>query len=165
VATGVISQAARDDIDLSPYLASSSLVGVRLWTRRDRSVIERWPRVNLPAHWQDAGDVVGPRISFAIDELPRPQLVGRITLRGMSESSDSARIGIYLHPEYCGLGLGSSSLLAVQRHLFRSGMKRLLLDVAQDNTRAVRAYLRAGWEVLTTFQRAGFPFYEMQVRP
>ena len=167
MATGVIVPGCAPHPDLGidelPYLAASSLVGLRLWTRRDRSAMGRWPRVDLPMHWQDAGEVSGPRISFAIDELPSTQLVGRVTLRDATE--ETARIGIYLHPERCGHGLGSSALLALQRHLFRFGMHALRLDVAQDNTRAVRAYLRAGWAVVDSFSRGGFGYYEMQVRP
>jgi RimJ/RimL family protein N-acetyltransferase len=163
VATGVTNRAGDLHRELPPYMAASTLVGVRLWTRRDRSALDLWPRPELPAHWQATETVVGPRISFAIDALPATALVGRITLRDLTE--ESARIGIYMHPAHCGQGLGSGALLAFQRHMFREGMTHLTLDVAQDNTRAVRAYLRAGWLVAASFQRCGFPYYEMQVRP
>lgn len=145
------------------YLGAGTLVGVRLWSRRDRSAIQHWPRPELPSHWMDAAACTGERISFAIDALPAPQLVGRITLREVTE--DSARLGIYLHPEQCGQGLGSAALLAFQRYIFREGLRGLTLDVAQDNSRAVRAYLRAGWHVTDSMYRNGFVYYEMQVHP
>lgn len=164
MATGVSQAFIEQYCELLPYLAASTLVGIRLWTRRDRSAVERWPRIDLPSHWQATGQIIdGPRVSFAIDHLPAQLVVGRITLRDITE--ESAHIGIYLHPEHCGNGLGSAALMAFQRHFFRQGMVHLSLDVAQDNTRAVRAYLRAGWTVSSSFQRCGFGYYEMQVRP
>lgn len=149
-----------DNEDL--YLAQSTTVGLRTWTRRDRSTIGRWPQVSAPAHWADIGPTDGgSRISFAVDALVRGGLIGRISLRDIQEFT--AKLGIYLHPTWVGQGYGSQALLALQRHVARHGLRWLTLDVAIDNTRAVRVYHKTGWKVIGFVQRGGYDYYEMRI--
>lgn len=138
-------------------------VRVRKWERRDRSAIEHWPRPELPAGWLDAGAVVGPRVSFAVDTWPAGQLIGRITLRDIQ--ADAARIGIYLHPEWCNQGYGSEALRLVVAAAPQWGIRQLDLDVAADNLRAIRAYQKAGFRVVAALQRGGLLFWEMTHAP
>ena len=116
---------------------------VRAWHRRkDRSVIERWPAAELPAHWiQSADENDGRRVSWAIDQ--DGQLVGRITLRGFNQ--DRARLGIYLHPGCYGQGIGTEAL---RQFVGLAPVSTLRLDVRADNQRAIRCYQNAGFRTL-----------------
>lgn len=144
------------------YIASDSEIGVRPWTRQDRSALARWPSHEIPAHWAQSGPVRGPRVSYAVDILTTAQLIGRITLR--NQVGGIADLGIYLHPEWCGQGLGPAALLVMQHYLFAQDMQLLTLDVAVDNDRAIRAYQRAGWAQEGRIERSGHAYYVMSVR-
>ena len=54
---------------------------------------------------------------------------------------------LYLHPDYWGKGLGHDVLLSVSEIAQDQGADRIQLFVFRKNTRAVRAYLRAGFRV------------------
>lgn len=151
-------------IAASQYITADVQVGIRQWTRQDRSAIERWPRSAIPAHWASAGPVTGMRASYAVDVLPpaSPQLIGRITLRNPREHR--ADLGIYLHPEWCGQGYGSAALLVMQRYLWGVGMQALTLEVAVENNRALRAYQRAGWQTEGRVERDGHVYLRLEVR-
>lgn len=146
------------------YLVTGSLCGVREWRRRDRSTLETWPAVQLPAHWRSVEPVAGERHSYAIDALPAPALIGRISLREVDH--EQARLGIYLRPDYVGRGYGTAALAVFQRWVFRSlGLAALVLDVAADNRRAIACYQRAGWQTTASVSRGGHTYLEMVVRP
>ena len=44
-----------------------------------------------------------------------------------------------------------------------AGYHALRLDVAMDNQRAIRCYVRCGWVVVMSFSREGHWYYEMQL--
>lgn len=145
------------------YLASSTLIGIRSWTRRDRRMQGRWPTdPTLPPHWLAGASTEEPRISFAVDAMYASVLIGRVTLRLRDKLS--AHLGIILHPEWCGKGYGTAALLVIQQLQAQSGLQLLTLDVANDNERAKRAYARLGWEVTGETTRSGHRYILMQVR-
>lgn len=143
-------------------LATAARVSLRAWHRRkDRSAIEQWPQSELPPHWGLVESSAGQRVSFAIDLAAEQRLIGRITLRDMTPRS--ARLGIYLHPAYTSQGLGSEAFAICCQHADRVlQLDCLRLDVAVDNERAIRCYRRCGFELLTTVERQGYQFYEME---
>jgi RimJ/RimL family protein N-acetyltransferase len=115
-------------------------VTVRPWNRRkDRSAIERWPAPSIPEHWMRVLPA-GQRQSWAI-EL-RSELVGRLSLREIGLVHNTARMGIYLHPDRYGQGIGTAAILAF---LPLSPVDFLIADVALDNERARRCYDKAGF--------------------
>jgi RimJ/RimL family protein N-acetyltransferase len=128
--------------------AGASLI-VRAWTRRDRRAIEHWPAPTTPARWQEIEPTAGPRFSYAI-ELGG-LLIGRITLRDFEE--DTARLGIYLHPDHIGQGHGTAALKLFLARLWTPSIVRL--DVAAGNRRAVRCYEKCGF-VPVEERRAGY---------
>lgn len=130
----------------------NSRVALRRWDRRrDRSAMTRWPAYNpaLPAHWlTPVQPVREERQHIAIAPAPgvvmTPPLVGRITLHSIEEGA--ARLGIALHPDMLGLGLGGEALDLLWQHAWRNlGLAALRLDVAADNRRAVACYRAAGF--------------------
>lgn len=59
---------------------------------------------------------------------------------------DSAQVvGVYLRPEHRGTGLAGQLLRAAQAWAGRSGVRRMLLHVHEDNPRAAALYRRLGY--------------------
>lgn len=125
---------------------------VRPWTRRDRRAMEQWPLPTVHAEWLQVGITKpGPRLSYAIEHGAHP--IGRISLREMD--SHSARLGIYLRPDYCSQGYGAEGLRLFLGYYFYGLRRQILrLDVASANIRAVRMYERLGFEVTRCEWRA-----------
>jgi RimJ/RimL family protein N-acetyltransferase len=143
------------------YLAHGARTAIRLWARRDRRAIERWPASDVPDHWRDIEPTSGERQSFAVCSIhgDHHTLVGRITLRDMREGS--ARIGIVVHPAHRGRGIGSDALTTICR-VVRPELTQLVLDVALDNTAAIRCYRKAGWrEIGLVNYRNGHAYLDM----
>lgn len=61
------------------------------------------------------------------------------------ERRRSHNLGVRVHPEWCGRGVGSEMLAVVRDWWFAGGMKLLRLDVASANARAVRCYEKVGF--------------------
>lgn len=135
-------------------------VNLRTWhRRRDRHEIDRWPPYlpELPAHWVVSPPVSGPRVSLAITR--GPVLVGRVTLRNIANGA--ADLGIAIHPEHLGQGLGVTSLCLLAQYARQQRLTVLRLDVAEDNRRAVRCYERAGFVVIGERWRSEFRYLDM----
>jgi GNAT superfamily N-acetyltransferase len=54
---------------------------------------------------------------------------------------------LYLLPEHHGTGIGSLALAEVERIARDNTASALVLNVNRHNTKAIRAYERAGWQV------------------
>jgi GNAT superfamily N-acetyltransferase len=57
---------------------------------------------------------------------------------------------LYLLPEYHGAGVGARALAEVEQIARDSAATALVLNVNRHNTKAIRAYQRAGWHVAET---------------
>lgn len=149
---------------LTTYLASSSRIGIRPWNRRsDRRKIGRWPPYfpALPAHWLAAPPASGVRVSYAIDLLSGSGLlVGKISL--LLISNGIARLGIALHPNHLGNGIGVEAFGLIPKIVARQGVALIQLDVAESNTRAYRCYARSGFIVVGNVSRGGYCYHQME---
>ncbi|MGQ9479928.1 GNAT family N-acetyltransferase [Chloroflexus sp.] len=131
-------------------------VKIRPWRRADTLMQERWPRYsepfsslwNIPRPYQaDRDDQVwtGATETWAI-ELRSGTLIGRLSLREIDRQRRSARLGISLAQPYVGQGFGGEALRLFLAYYFGSlGYRRMVLDVAAFNRRAVRCYQRLGF--------------------
>lgn len=54
---------------------------------------------------------------------------------------------LYLLPEYHGTGIGARALAEVEQIARDNAAARLVLNVNRHNTKAIRAYERAGWKI------------------
>jgi len=57
---------------------------------------------------------------------------------------------LYLLPEHHGAGIGARALAEVEQIARDSAASALVLNVNRHNTKAIRAYQRAGWHVAET---------------
>jgi diamine N-acetyltransferase len=54
---------------------------------------------------------------------------------------------LYLLPEYHGKGIGAMALARVEQIAQQAGAHKIVLNVNKHNTKAIRAYERAGWRI------------------
>lgn len=81
---------------------------------------------------------------YTIENKER-QIIGSITLRDIKDLN-SARLGITLGADFVSQGYGTEALqLYLDHYFFKEGFRRLILDVAATNLRAVRCYNRLGF--------------------
>jgi RimJ/RimL family protein N-acetyltransferase len=72
--------------------------------------------------------------------------IGYLGLRCVDwETGTVGKVGMRVHPDWCGQGVGTSILRSVTRWSFEHGFARWRLDVAASNARAVRCYEKAGF--------------------
>jgi RimJ/RimL family protein N-acetyltransferase len=134
------------------YTITGARIGIRPWNRRrDRQQIDRWPPYSpaLPEHWlASPAPAHGECVSYAVDLLSAPtadRLVGRISVRQFT-------LGVVLHPDHLGAGLGTEALRLFVDASRSAGMVLLRLYVAAENIRAHRCYQRCGFvNVLATW--------------
>jgi RimJ/RimL family protein N-acetyltransferase len=88
---------------------------------------------------------------FGIEEIAGARLVGSCQLLNIRSESRSADLQVRIgEPDARGRGLGTDAVRALVRYgLGELGLHRIALSVRADNERAIRAYLKCG------FQREG----------
>jgi ribosomal-protein-alanine N-acetyltransferase len=68
------------------------------------------------------------------------------------DGPDIVRLGLGVRPDACGRGCGASFVAFVARETAsRHPRRRIDLEVAADNPRAIRAYERAGFQVVDAY--------------
>lgn len=90
-------------------------------------------------------------------ELPGGGLIGHATLCGGDTPARAAEFAIILGPLHRGQGLGTAATELMLRHGFGNlGLHRIHLGVYEYNTRARRAYAKAGFRVEGVQRQAVF---------
>lgn len=149
------------------------LVTLRPAGEQDRSAIYHWlaesdltasmlgppvfPETPVPT-WQQFCEDYGPHFfdgtrqesgrSFII-EVDGP-VVGHVSYDGMDLDRGVVELDIWLAcQEVCGHGYGSDTLVTLARYLHETfGVTEIILRPSRRNTRAIRAYARAGFAML-----------------
>lgn len=94
--------------------------------------------------WSTNADSTG--VGFAVSPRDGSALIGHVALYGATPVTRSATVGIVMSPEATGKGLGTDALRTLVRYGFDEfGLNRIELQVWAFNTRAVRAYEKAGF--------------------
>jgi len=149
---------------MSPTLPlESSRLRIRPLRRQDLDERQRWTPFNDPLHliwdmpacsqrendnWFNLMTDRRRRLTYGVEDL-NGRLVGMISLRDISWGR-SARLGIALSSDHVGQGYGTECLQLLLPYFFLSlKFRKMVLDVAAANLRAVRCYRRLG------FQRTG----------
>jgi RimJ/RimL family protein N-acetyltransferase len=145
--------AAGARVRLRPF-RSSDLARVVAWRRDDE--------VRHGALWGDAP--FGPRqaqrwlravsngldpsrLTFAIELGGSGRLIGVTNLTRIDRRVGTAYFGVAIGEKDCwGQGYGREVLALVLRRAVGLGLRKVLLEVASDNARAIALYRRAGFE-------------------
>jgi RimJ/RimL family protein N-acetyltransferase len=96
-----------------------------------------------------------PERNRAYAGLYGERFIATLLLRDLDAANGTAEVGIVVHPGYLGRGLGPRILRAFAAVLAREGLRRLRLDVAAFNRRAIAAYRSVGF--LPSGERWGEP--------
>ena len=79
----------------------------------------------------------------------RKETVGTIGLRALDFHRGEGTLGIIIRSDRVGCGLGSDAVRTLVGFGFEElGLERIVLDVAEDNTRAIRCYETVGFRLV-----------------
>lgn len=136
----------------------SARIAIRPWQHHDEIEVDRWPPYNDPLEpiwnlprqsggsWGTGFDWSSTRRTWAVDDVTG-HLAGRISLREVDERRGSARLGITFGAPFVSKGLGTEALALFLDYYFNElGFATMVLDVAAPNERAVRCYVRLGFQ-------------------
>lgn len=109
--------------------------------------VERWWRGLTPEHVREKarGDDEGA-VVFAI--VAGPEVAGMIQyFEELDEEYRHASVDLFLGTPYQGRGLGTDAVRTMVRHLIADrGHRRLTIDPAAHNERAIRCYEKVGFK-------------------
>lgn len=113
--------------------------------------------------WVGSRSDAPERLDLVIVDNATGEFAGEAVLNEFNRAEQSANFRIVLRgPAWFGRGLGSEATELTARHAFEHiGLKRLTLDVREDNERAIRAYQKAGFVPTGTFEEAGVNWVDM----
>jgi RimJ/RimL family protein N-acetyltransferase len=94
------------------------------------------------------------RITLAIELLAGSRLVGLTNLTRIDRRAGTAYFGIVVGEKDCwGKGIATESLRLMMRRAAALKLRKVLLEVAADNPRAVELYRRAGFQTEGVLRR------------
>ena len=127
----------------------------RLIVWRDDAEIRRtalWGRARFgpkeAERWLRSLGVDRSRVTLAIELRGSARLVGLTVLNRVDPHSRTAYFGIVVGEKDCwGRGIARQALALMLRRAAAMRLRKVLLEVAADNPRAMRLYRRAGFHV------------------
>ncbi|HEY2996150.1 MAG TPA: GNAT family protein [Methylomirabilota bacterium] len=155
-----------------PRALRGEQVRLRAFRREDLPRVMAWRRdeeLRRGALWSDAP--FGPReaqrwlravsdgadasrVTLAVELLAGSRLVGLTNLTRIDRRAGTAYFGIVIGEKDCwGKGIASESLRLMLRRAARLRLRKVLLEVAADNPRAVALYQRAGFHTEGVLRR------------
>jgi putative acetyltransferase len=111
----------------------------------NHALIERWNA--------SLDEVTFKPILVCIEEDGEERIIGRATLmHNVSPATKHrAELGIVIHDDYQGNGIGSNLVLFMLYVARSKGLKKVILDVFADNDRAVHVFEEAGFDIEGVF--------------
>ncbi|NBI06554.1 GNAT family N-acetyltransferase [Senegalia massiliensis] len=89
--------------------------------------------------------------SYSI-KLTSGKLIGYLTIREIKRFRKISTLGLVLDPNYMNNGYGTESLIIFLNYYFQNlKMKKMILQVAKFNKRAIRCYEKCGFRLLTEY--------------
>jgi RimJ/RimL family protein N-acetyltransferase len=142
---------------------------IRHWSRNDLDELAAWPRYQFP----DEGFVFSFKektpeerdrlfrsredrtdMMVLIIDHASHRVMGYISLQEMDWiNREVGNIGFRIEPSWCNRGIGTLVLRSVSQWCFDCGLRKLRLDVAASNNRAVRCYEKVGFMRTREFWR------------
>jgi RimJ/RimL family protein N-acetyltransferase len=108
---------------------------------------QRWLRA--------VSDGVDPsRLTLAVELRESDRLVGLTTFTRIDRRAGTAYFGVVIGEKDCwGKGIARETLTLMLRRAAGLGLRKILLEVAADNLRAIALYRRAGFETEGVLRR------------
>ena len=155
-----------------PRALRGEQVRLRGFRREDLPRVMAWRRdeeLRRGALWSDApfgpreaqrwlravsGGADASRVTLAVELLAGSRLVGLTNLTRIDRRAGTAYFGIVIGEKDCwGKGIASESLRLMLRRAAGLRLRKVLLEVAADNPRAVALYQRAGFHTEGVLRR------------
>jgi RimJ/RimL family protein N-acetyltransferase len=94
------------------------------------------------------------RLTLAVELRASGRLVGLTNLTRIDRRSRTAYFGVVIGEKDCwGQGIAHETLQLILKRASKLGLRKILLEVASDNPRAIALYRRAGFEVEGVLRR------------
>lgn len=94
------------------------------------------------------------RLTFAVELRASGRLVGLTNLTRIDRRTGTAYFGVVIGEKDCwGQGIARETLSLILRRATALGLRKVLLEVAGDNPRAIELYRRAGFETEGVLRR------------
>ncbi len=94
------------------------------------------------------------RVTFAVELRASGRLVGLTNLTRIDRRNGTAYFGVVIGEKDCwGQGIAREALTLVLRRAATLGLRKVVLEVAGDNPRAIALYRRAGFETEGVLRR------------
>jgi RimJ/RimL family protein N-acetyltransferase len=94
------------------------------------------------------------RVTFAVELRASGRLVGLTNLTRIDRRGGTAYFGVVIGEKDCwGRGIAHETLRLMLRRAVGLGLRKVLLEVADDNPRAIALYRRAGFETEGVLRR------------
>jgi RimJ/RimL family protein N-acetyltransferase len=151
---------------------SGDRVRLRAFRRADLARVIAWRRdeeLRRGALWSDApfGIREGQRwlravsdgfdttrLTFAVELRATGRLVGLTNLTRIDRRTRTAYFGVVIGEKDCwGQGIAHETLQLILKRAGKLGLRKILLEVASDNPRAIALYRRAGFETEGVLRR------------
>ncbi len=146
-----------------PKILYGRRVVLREMSRADVDEIAKWPPFLEPAmswanldlqrhsgrdfYYHNGRSSYDRRRYVVIDD--EEETVGTIGLRALDFHRGEGTLGIIIRSDRVGRGLGSDAVRTLVGFGFEElGLERIVLDVAEDNTRAIRCYETVGFRLV-----------------
>jgi RimJ/RimL family protein N-acetyltransferase len=150
---------------ISQNVFEQGIVAVRPMRRADVDAFAAWGihtdplfrHFNLPRLSKGVADQMWAFLAGAPEErrpfagLLGDRVVASLIVRELDRAAGVGELGIILDPAWIGRGLGRRILAAFISVLAAEGFRRLQLEVAGYNERAIAAYRAAGFAVLDEY--------------
>lgn len=144
-------------------------VRLRPWQYLDSVAQDAWPPFNDPSqvfwHIPRSAALGSAESTWSYDYDPMRYiwavengagtLIGRVSLRDIDKARSEGRLGISFGSPYVGQGFGTETMIVFLDHCFGPlEFRKILLDVAGSNRRAVQCYERLGFHYAGSDWRA-----------
>ena len=140
----------------------------RWWQEPEGNYYDMGDRnVSLPSGYGDQirrAILTGKTQTWFTVERPSVGAVGYVLYRNIDPQELSAEIGIRLGQDYWGKGYGTAATFLLLHHLFvEEGMRRVWLQVAEFNERALRMYRKLAFAEIATEAEDGLNWIQMEI--
>jgi diamine N-acetyltransferase len=114
--------------------------------------------------WYDARIKRKNMMSFAV-KTHEGRVIGFISIREISRIFRSSVLGITFDMDYLNMGYGTESLsLFLDYYFTELNMKKIFLDVAKHNKRAISCYKKVGFELVRQYHaRLEEEYYDVTI--
>lgn len=106
----------------------------------------RGSNVDQTRQWLQQRSSNSSNLIFIVADIDKDYPVGYIQFVDIEPIDQTAKLGICLSPDIHGKGVGNEVLLLVFKYLYNClALRKVILEVREDNERAIKCYEKVGF--------------------